>query len=154
MKKSHYIIEIILVCALIFLYLAKTRISIDEIKQVLNEHPEIIVEALQRYKKTEILNKNEQSFQLKETIESPLAVEIIEQYDCPDNLGHHVCGVISNNTNKPIHVMLRAIYYDANNIQVGIGNNFISVIDSFGKAQFKTTGSVEKFDHYKVEVER
>ncbi len=177
MKKFSFISLIVLI--LLYSNTSKAEVSVDEIRQILNENPEIVAEALQKYETARRKHEEKELFQtlqkfsqeenteisdVKTDEESnnyfkngdfniPPKVEIIKQYDCPDDYGYRICGIVSSNSDESIYVTVRVTYYDKNDTQVYVGVDHIHITDSFGKAQFKTTPCNEKFDYYKVAVE-
>ena len=176
--KKFYFISLILLFSSISAKIVKAEVSLEEVQKILNEHPEIIVEALQKYetkkrehneekmfhflqnvlseKNVEIsdveIDEEDNNYFENETFDIPQAIEIVKQYECPDNYGHRICGIVVNNRDKPTHVSIEVTYYDADDTQIDRTGDSISITDPFGKAQFQTTSCHEKFDHYKIEA--
>ncbi|MBP5615171.1 MAG: hypothetical protein J6X42_01275 [Alphaproteobacteria bacterium] len=125
MKKISFISLILLV--LLYSNTTKAEGSVDEIRRILNENPEIVIEA----------------------------IELVEQHDCPDTLNHHhVCGIIKNNQDKETSIRIIVKYYDEKDVQIDYAVGTILDVDPFSKAQFKTTSSDKKFDYYKIKIEQ
>ena len=91
----------------------------------------------------------------KESFDDDSDVEIIQQYDCPNEFGYHrLCGIVENKSSTSEGVFIHVYYYDADGVKIGYGNARIT-IDPHGKSKFRTHAYTEDepFDYYEVELQ-
>ena len=83
-------------------------------------------------------------------------VKIITQSECAGKYVDSyksICGIVQNNGSERAQVLVKADYYDSDNIKVYNDNDFITIDGNGGKTRFHTTGIPGPYSKYRVYID-